>query len=399
VTTPPHGDDPPTPAGGVPPDQAEQGRGGTTVSQDGDATPAPTAEPPPAEAAALSPEALRAVSDEVALSFPAPFDESELVLMDVDPHRVHAYWHVAPADIEPVAGTGGPPLVLRVHDVTEEAPASPQHWEPFDIPVQGRESHCYVDLWQDGRTYEAELGVPGPRGEFVSLARSNPVHTPSLGPADEAPPRAGAPPPPLGTTAGHGAGPPQAPEAGAPGGVLDPAAVGAPAPTPGPEAPEHPAVTETALIPPLPGSLAPEFPNAAPVEAQTPPAEPAALGAGAEGPSPAGAYGPAAEGVAPPAAGAPGPAAADLAALSTTPIVTYSSSALGAPELLLEVSAEVHVYGRARPGTRLQLFGRPVPLRPDGSFSVRRPVPAGALVIPIQHSEPDPGAPTEREPD
>ena len=33
------------------------------------------------------------------------------------------------------------------------------------------------------------------------------------------------------------------------------------------------------------------------------------------------------------------------------------------------------------PAPRLVLFGRPVPLRPDGTFSVVRPLPYGALVL------------------
>jgi hypothetical protein len=51
------------------------------------------------------------------------------------------------------------------------------------------------------------------------------------------------------------------------------------------------------------------------------------------------------------------------------------------------------VYGRARPGSRLRIFGRPVVLRPDGSFSVRRPLPTGAVVLPIQLEDPDPAQP------
>jgi hypothetical protein len=64
-------------------------------------------------------------------------------------------------------------------------------------------------------------------------------------------------------------------------------------------------------------------------------------------------------------------------------LVTYSSATLGKGAPDLEINAELHVHGRARPGSQLTLFGRPVPLRPDGSFSIRRTLPEGAVVIPL----------------
>jgi hypothetical protein len=97
------------------------------------------------------------------------------------------------------------------------------------------------------------------------------------------------------------------------------------------------------------------------------------------------------EGMDTPAAQAPGTPAWE-------PIVTYSShqaGGAGGPGVDLEVYAELHVYGRTRRGGRLFLFGRQVPLRPDGSFSVRRPLPSGAVVVPVLLGEddtPDAGA-------
>lgn len=88
----------------------------------------------------------------------------------------------------------------------------------------------------------------------------------------------------------------------------------------------------------------------------------------------------------PPAAEAGGdgtaPATVDPASLLPLEnILTLSSFALGRDGVEFEINAELHIFGRARPGTRLQLFGRPIPLRPDGSFSITRPLPQGALVF------------------
>ncbi|QNT70511.1 hypothetical protein HQ394_15700 [Defluviicoccus vanus] len=46
-----------------------------------------------------------------------------------------------------------------------------------------------------------------------------------------------------------------------------------------------------------------------------------------------------------------------------------------------EVNAELHIFGRAKPGLKLQMFGRPVPIRPDGTFTINRPLPNGAVVL------------------
>lgn len=73
------------------------------------------------------------------------------------------------------------------------------------------------------------------------------------------------------------------------------------------------------------------------------------------------------------------PAGDDPLALEN--VLTLSSHALGRGDVQLEVNAELRIYGRAKPGSDLHLFGRPVRLRPDGSFSTTRPLPQGALVI------------------
>jgi hypothetical protein len=66
---------------------------------------------------------------------------------------------------------------------------------------------------------------------------------------------------------------------------------------------------------------------------------------------------------------------------------------LGAPDLdsglppedfWFRVNAEVVVFGSSRPGSRVTIFGRPVELRPDGSFTFRCALPDGRFEVPIQ---------------
>jgi hypothetical protein len=64
--------------------------------------------------------------------------------------------------------------------------------------------------------------------------------------------------------------------------------------------------------------------------------------------------------------------------------VNLSSFVNGRSEPDLEVNVELHIYGRAKPGSHLTLHGQRVVLRPDGTFSIRKPLPQGAIVLPLE---------------
>lgn len=428
-----------------------------TPAREGTATPAPT-EPQDAGGAQapplpdLTPQLLQSLGAEIALEFPTPIDETSLVLMDVDPHRVHAFWHVCAPGLEAARRRldrpGGAAMVLRMRDVTPSADGA-EPWEPFEIEVQGRDSHCYVDLWQDGRVYEAELGLRGRDGTLVPLAHSNRIATPPATPPGPEPAPAGDRAEPHGPDAGVAEARRRAartgaedagPAAGEPGGGAEPVqpwGVGGAAPTnrsavlasgdarvllegyfgPPPAAlgEEYGAVAlsgegapvavgdaaawagagvgpgEPALQAPDIAALTPEFPNPAPgAPDETAPTDgvvPVAETAGAWLPPiglPAEGGGSGEERAAQAGEERTGQAGAAEVASGGPPLLSLSSSALARAPGLLEVHAEVHVFGWARPGSRLRVFGRPVALRPDGSFSVRRPLPEGALILPLE---------------
>ncbi len=248
--------------------------------------------------APFTPEELRGIQDEVAKSFPRHRDGANLVLMDVDPRRLHAYWSVPHATLAAAREALGPdgeqaPLVLRFH---EPASGSGGKTRPkFDVRVQGLENRWYVDVTDDARRYLAVLGVLGSDGRFEGVARSDVVTLPPLLP--EPPPAADSDQPALDVDAALGVRFPEAEAAG-------------------------------------PESTAP-----------------VAEGEAAEGPLP------------------------------LENVLTLSSYAMGRQDVQLEVNAELLVEGRTRPGRELYLFGQRVPLRPDGTFSIRRPLPQGALIL------------------
>lgn len=131
----------------------------------------------------LSREELAAVSNELAAFFPQPFHETRVVLMVVDPYHVHAYWNVRLDDLDATRRQIGPdgshaPIVLRFYDITFVDLSRQGPHRSFDILVHGLQNNWYVHLWQDFKSYVADIGLRKPDGALVALARSNVVHTP-----------------------------------------------------------------------------------------------------------------------------------------------------------------------------------------------------------------------------
>jgi hypothetical protein len=62
---------------------------------------------------------------------------------------------------------------------------------------------------------------------------------------------------------------------------------------------------------------------------------------------------------------------------------------IDAKELPFAVDAELLVYGVSHPHAHVTLQGEPVPLRPDGSFTVRMSLPDRRQVLPVVASSPD----------
>jgi hypothetical protein len=109
---------------------------------------------------------------------PKSYGRNRLVMMAVNPRRVHAYWEVTPERLAQASGDAAdslepPSAALRFYDATAAS---------FDVPVDLRPGSWYVNLWSPGQTYYAELGLKTDAGQFVPLARSNVVRTPRAWP-------------------------------------------------------------------------------------------------------------------------------------------------------------------------------------------------------------------------
>ncbi len=464
---------------------------------------------PPAPTGNLSSQELRDIAQEIASSYPPPRLGTEVVLLEVNPHRAHAYWNIDVEDYRSAAAACGdpsPPLLLRLHDVTGiEFDGSNSH-SYFDLQVQGLQGHWYVDLWKDGRTHVAELGLRRADGRLEILARSNPVSTP---PATESPyyhtqavntaqpdsalrlvdladpglspetldVETGAEielnPPPLSVVPAPDPGGYRAPEAAPeketdagvplepsrappepedsprafplpPGGDTRPTAypavfpearetdfplqpedngqIASDAPEIASEPPARTAASDQAAIeaagqdlalsederrdwpsaddlarfvsdsrwiapPPTSSDLSAAEPNST-APAQTDRLAPVQPETGAHPASPAPIAQPTNADVQ--TAAAPTEPPPPPASLPLENYVALSSAEHGRRQVALEVNVELHIYGRAKPGTEVSFYGQPVPLRPDGSFSLRKPLPHGAVVLPLLAVDPSP---------
>ncbi len=115
---------------------------------------------------------------------PEAYGQSRVVLLAVDPFRLHVYWEVTGRDgvdaVERLAASGGADSVhwvLRFYDVTFiEFDGTNAHGH-FDIPVDVRARSWYVELWSSNKSYIAELG-PSIGSHFEPVCRSRPVHLP-----------------------------------------------------------------------------------------------------------------------------------------------------------------------------------------------------------------------------
>ena len=140
----------------------------------------------------ITQEEMLRFSAEILPLFPPPPQGTELVLMEIDPYRMHAYWHVDADDLTHAlreAGSPYAPLVVRMQEATKDEQAEARASSAFDVDIEDNETHRYVTVSRCGQSYEAELayeaelGVRKADGTLVHLARSERVHLPRAGQA------------------------------------------------------------------------------------------------------------------------------------------------------------------------------------------------------------------------
>lgn len=344
---------------------------------------------------APDPAELHALKHALAQEFPLAIEATELVLIDVDPTRLHAFWSVMTGDL--AANGSGTEMVLRLHGPATTAEGSAGQTgqpETIEIDVDGLQGSLYVDHLIPGQTYAADLAKVGADGALTVLAESNTLVMPGIGFPD------------VDATADGGIGlPAKPPRQRFPPGLRMADLV-----------PEFPNAAEDehwqslSLLPPVVNTELTERPDvlsmalnsatagagerqgrdaaalaSLPAYLQDLPGElprfhlPADVAGDADTPR---SFEPVAEPV-------PEPGSRWVSG-------SLSSSALAQRDTDLELSVDLNVHGRARPGSTLTLFGRTIVVGPDGLFSVNEPLPDGLVELAMslgRDDKPDSGKP------
>lgn len=357
----------------------------------------------------LSANKLREIAAEVDKAFPPKFGRTELVVLPIDPFHAHAFWNVCTEDLEEARSHLGEQgasarLILRFFDITYiDFDGSNAH-SSFDLEVHSLQNCWYFDFWKSEKTYFVDLGLLGDDGSFGPLARSNMFHLPRHSPS-----------PDYGRTAlvldDEGQIVCEIPDLSL-ASTFPKAQI---APSPGTKAQEsedlvrlfYRDLTRTASKGARHETKRMRFPSPlfsrhgsaagrgeslkeAPTEVSRGPALRASRQvSGPIGAPTLGSQEGSDEGKAVLRGPEPRvelPLESSASGTDLEQLFSLSSYEVSSQRDVLEIRSEIRLTGRAKPGSKLTLFGKSVPLAPDGSFSVSRALPQGALVVPLMQS-------------
>ena len=143
-------------------------------------TAAPAATPTATSAVAQAPADLAAVAAELAGTFPLVLERTSLVLLDVDPNHLHAFWTLAQDDLERVrtafpTGGGTPQLVVCLRRRNDQGRTEIVTCIPLAGALRG---DARFALTHDDGAYQAEVGLRNPNGGWALLVRSNQARLP-----------------------------------------------------------------------------------------------------------------------------------------------------------------------------------------------------------------------------
>lgn len=115
--------------------------------------------------------------------FPARYNENYLALLVRDPHCLFAYWEFSEEQMNLVSREfgcpwGEVPLFLRVYDLTGLNFDGENAHSYFDVRIHPLADNYYVNEVSANHSYCVDIGLAAQDGRFVTLIRSNTVHTP-----------------------------------------------------------------------------------------------------------------------------------------------------------------------------------------------------------------------------
>lgn len=112
------------------------------------------------------------------------YNSTNLTLIARGPHQIHAYWDIAHSSAEALksrigAGAERAMYTLRMYDVTfiNFDGKNANHWFDLDFDP-GMTNNWYINLWRDNASFCGEIGLRLSDGRFFPFTMSNVVMTP-----------------------------------------------------------------------------------------------------------------------------------------------------------------------------------------------------------------------------
>ena len=116
---------------------------------------------------------------------PKHYGKTKIVLMVIDPFWLHAYWHITHSKIEELKNSLGEEnfnssrFVIRVYDITDIDFSGDNAHSYFDQNIGNNARNWYINVGTPDRNFIVDLGLITQSGEFILIARSNVVRSPS----------------------------------------------------------------------------------------------------------------------------------------------------------------------------------------------------------------------------
>jgi hypothetical protein len=119
---------------------------------------------------------------------PGGYGIDKIVLQVRDPWWCHAYWEVTAQTWDKLKEQLKEEFhrarrVLRVYDISHILFDGTNAHRFFDIDIQEQANNWYIDTGGPGRSWCVDMGLLLPGGKFITIVRSNTVHTPLDGPS------------------------------------------------------------------------------------------------------------------------------------------------------------------------------------------------------------------------
>ncbi|MBF0479808.1 MAG: DUF4912 domain-containing protein [Candidatus Omnitrophica bacterium] len=120
-------------------------------------------------------------------SLPEQYETTSLTLIVRDPFWIYVYWNVSQASLQNIRSAMGDhqffnaKYILRMYDVSLINFDGHNANNSFDVEVNSAARDTYINLWADGVSYCADLGLMNDQGNFFVLSRSNFVTTQRAG--------------------------------------------------------------------------------------------------------------------------------------------------------------------------------------------------------------------------